>query len=69
MLFSPGQFKKNHEKFKKKKKKNNFLLKFWPGSDLGEFFTRFSLFSKVILLIFSSITMLYTTVAEIWSII
>ena len=68
MLFSPGQFKKNHEKIFLKKNKN-FLLKFWPGSDLGEFFSRFSLFSKVILLIFSSITMLYTTVAEIWSII
>ena len=55
---------------KKQKKKKQFLLKSYPGSDLYDFiFARFSLFSKVILLICSNITMLYITVAEIWPII
>ena len=36
------------------KKNNNFLLEFLPGFDLYGFFSRFSLFSRVILLIFSN---------------
>ena len=39
ILFSPGQFKKNHEKKKPfVKKPNKILLKFRAGSDLWEFF-------------------------------
>ena len=67
-LFAPGQFKKNHEKLEKKNNKN-FLLKFYASSDLREFFSRFLLFSKIVLLICSNITMLYITVPEIWSVI
>ena len=60
--FLLGQFKKKHEKnFLKKKTIHNFVLKFLLGSDLCDFFSRFSFFSKVILLICGNITVLYIT--------
>ena len=47
-----------------KKTLEKILLEFEPGSDLCEFFSRFSPFSKFILLICSNLTILYITVPE-----
>ena len=65
-LFSPGQFKKNHEQnvfLKKQQISVNQVLTY------VNFFSRLSLFSKVIFVICSNIAMLYITVSEIFSMI
>ena len=49
------------KKTKTKNKTDNFLSKFWPGSDLCDFCSRLPLLTKVILLICSNIAMLYNS--------